>query len=181
MAMRKARRAVIFARVHWLEMFLAVGLLALVGWYGNVGLGFVPRPTATPAFARTVPTSRPVVTLATPTAPSLDILPMPTTPVTETLLSTRLPFVPLPTPTLTPTPAGRDFDGTVAYRDVLAQTGLGPRPAGSVANKHTRDYIVKTLKESGWDVTTQDFTYLGTNCENIVGKAGQGAVVILGA
>lgn len=92
-------------------------------------------------------------------------------------------FMPKPPPTPTPTPpppVGR-FDGATAYRHVLAQMDFGPRPTGSEANRKTGDYIAQTLKDAGWRVEFQEFTYRGVGGRNIIGKAGSGPVGIIGA
>jgi glutaminyl-peptide cyclotransferase len=88
-------------------------------------------------------------------------------------------FVPKPPPT--PTPLPRRFSGEIAYRHVLAQTELGARPTGSDANLKTGDYIAEQLKEAGWQVELQPFTYRDTPARNIIGKAGKGPVVLIGA
>jgi glutaminyl-peptide cyclotransferase len=49
------------------------------------------------------------------------------------------------------------FDSTRAYGHVREQVALGPRPAGSPANQKTRDFIVKTLAESGIKAVEQPF------------------------
>ncbi len=49
------------------------------------------------------------------------------------------------------------FDSGRAYGHVREQVALGPRPAGSAANQKTRDYIVKTLAESGIKAVDQPF------------------------
>ena len=68
-----------------------------------------------------------------------------------------------------------------AYQRVLDQVEFGPRPTGSEANIRTGDYIIERLKETGWQVETQGFTYQGVNGRNIIGKAGKGPVIIVGA
>jgi Zn-dependent M28 family amino/carboxypeptidase len=49
------------------------------------------------------------------------------------------------------------FDSTRAYNHVRDQVALGPRPAGSPANIKTRDYIVRTLAQSGYKAVVQPF------------------------
>lgn len=88
-------------------------------------------------------------------------------------------FIPKPPPT--PTPFVSQFDGAAAYQRVLDQVEFGPRPTGSEANIRTGDYIIERLKETGWQVETQGFTYQGVNGRNIIGKAGKGPVIIVGA
>lgn len=73
------------------------------------------------------------------------------------------------------------FDGQRAYQYALDQCAIGPRPPGSEAALVTGDYIITTLEEWGWEVETQEFEYEGVPLRNIIGKLGQGPVVILGA
>jgi Zn-dependent M28 family amino/carboxypeptidase len=73
------------------------------------------------------------------------------------------------------------FDGEAAYAHVLAQCDLGFRPTGSEAGWATGDYIIAQLEAQGWAVETQEFVYRDTPVRNIIGRAGQGPVVILGA
>lgn len=84
---------------------------------------------------------------------------------------------------LLPTPAPRagEFDGQAAYQHVLAQMAFGPRPTGTEAHRQTADYIATYLARQGWQVELQNFTYLGTPARNIIGKAGQGPLLIIGA
>ncbi len=78
-------------------------------------------------------------------------------------------------------PAPSVFDGEVAYSHVLAQCDLGFRPTGSEAGWATGDYIISQLEEQGWTVETQEFTYRDTPVRNVIGRAGEGPVLILGA
>jgi len=87
----------------------------------------------------------------------------------------------LPKPPPTPTPLVGQFDGLAAYRHVLMQTDLGPRPTGSEANRKTGDYISERLKATGWQVEEQPFIYQGVQGRNIIGRAGAGPVIIVGA
>lgn len=73
------------------------------------------------------------------------------------------------------------FDGEMAYGHVEVQCDLGPRPTGSPANRAVGDYIISVLESGGWAVETQEFTYRDTPVRNIVGRVGEGPVVILGA
>lgn len=73
------------------------------------------------------------------------------------------------------------FDGKAAYEHVVAQCTLGPRPTGSSAWQATGDYIMAELERQGWAVEAQEFTYRGTPARNIIARAGQGPVIILGA
>jgi glutaminyl-peptide cyclotransferase len=73
------------------------------------------------------------------------------------------------------------FDGQRAYQYALDQCAIGPRPPGSDAGWATGDYIVTHLEELGWEVETQEFRYQGLALRNIIGKLGEGPMVILGA
>lgn len=87
-------------------------------------------------------------------------------------------------PVPTPAPIPKIFDGKVAYEKYLmAQINLGPRPAGSAANRATGDYIITQLNESKWQVETQDFVYRNVPIRNIIGKIaqGRGPIIIIGA
>jgi glutaminyl-peptide cyclotransferase len=86
-----------------------------------------------------------------------------------------------PLPSLTPPLALQSFDGEAAFQHAAQQMALGARPTGSAANRATGDYIVAQLEALGWEVEEQSFAYQGTPVRNIVGRAGQGPVVVLGA
>jgi glutaminyl-peptide cyclotransferase len=73
------------------------------------------------------------------------------------------------------------FDGEFSYAHVVAQCDLGFRPTGSEPWRATRDYIISSLEEQGWTTETQDFVYRDTPVRNIVGRLGEGPVVMLGA
>ncbi|MBN1179356.1 MAG: M28 family peptidase [Anaerolineae bacterium] len=73
------------------------------------------------------------------------------------------------------------FDGDLAYAHVLAQCDLGYRPTGSEAGWATGDYIIEQLEAHGWEVETQVFTYRDTPVRNVIGRLGEGPVIILGA
>jgi glutaminyl-peptide cyclotransferase len=73
------------------------------------------------------------------------------------------------------------FDGEVAYEHVVAQCDFGFRPPGSEALRATGDYIIAELERMGWAVETQEFSYRDTPVRNIVGRLGEGPVVIVGA
>jgi glutaminyl-peptide cyclotransferase len=93
-------------------------------------------------------------------------------------------FIALATLVAACTPAAKTFDGNHAYQTyLLAQMNLGVRPAGSAADRATGDYIIAQLKESQWQVETQEFTYRGVPVRNVIGKAavGRGPILILGA
>jgi glutaminyl-peptide cyclotransferase len=78
-------------------------------------------------------------------------------------------------------PSETVFDGDRAYAHVVAQCDLGNRPTGSAAAAATGDYIIGELAASGWETDTEEFFYRDTRVRNVVGRAGRGPVVILGA
>lgn len=80
-------------------------------------------------------------------------------------------------------PSYMNFDGKQAYRDVLAQMEFGPRITGTEGNRKCGDYIAEQLRQSGWSVEFQNFTYRGTQARNVIGRAnlGKGPTIILGA
>ncbi|MGA2310707.1 MAG: hypothetical protein ABSG57_14330, partial [Candidatus Bathyarchaeia archaeon] len=75
------------------------------------------------------------------------------------------------------------FDGKQAYNDVLAQMQFGPRITGTEGNRKCGDYIAEQLRQAGWSVEFQNFTYGGTQARNVIGRAnlGKGPIIILGA
>ncbi|MFQ6001428.1 MAG: M28 family peptidase [Anaerolineae bacterium] len=73
------------------------------------------------------------------------------------------------------------FDGQLAYEQALAQCAFGPRPTGSEAGRKTGDYIASQLESLGWRVETEEFDNRGLSVRNIIGKRGEGPVIILGA
>jgi len=73
------------------------------------------------------------------------------------------------------------FDGQRAYAHVKAQCDVGPRPTGSKALEQTGDYILDELKKQGWATEEQRFTYRGTPVRNLIGQAGKGPLLIVGA
>jgi len=83
-------------------------------------------------------------------------------------------FVPKP-------PPPPQFEGRTAYHHVLMQTQIGPRPTGTEAGAKAGDYIIEKLRDQGWQVEVQPFTYRGVQGRNIIGKAGSGPVIIIGA
>ncbi|MHA1960854.1 MAG: M28 family peptidase [Candidatus Thorarchaeota archaeon] len=62
------------------------------------------------------------------------------------------------------------FNGEAAYDYLVDQTDFGTRPPGSENLSLCKSYIVDTLERLGWNVTLQNFTYLGVQCSNIIGK-----------
>lgn len=75
------------------------------------------------------------------------------------------------------------FDGALAYTEVLRQMDFGPRITGSDGNIAAGNLIAQTLRKRGWQAEFQPFDYRGTHARNIVGRAnvGRGPVIILGA
>jgi len=75
------------------------------------------------------------------------------------------------------------FDGQNAYGHVIAQMEFGPRVTGTEGNRKAGDYIADQLRQAGWSVEFQEFTYRGTLARNIIGRAniGIGTIIILGA
>ena len=84
-----------------------------------------------------------------------------------------------PTATLISQPL--QFDGERAYEHVIAQCNFGFRPTGSEAWRATGDYIIAELQAHDWAVETQEFPYRDVTVRNIIGRAGQGSPVIIGA
>jgi glutaminyl-peptide cyclotransferase len=80
-----------------------------------------------------------------------------------------------------PTVEKRIFDGARAYRYALDQCEIGPRPPGTEAGWATGDFIIDRLLELGWEVETEEFEYQAVQLRNVIGKRGEGPVVILGA
>ena len=76
--------------------------------------------------------------------------------------------------------SGRRFSGKRAYKHVIAQCRLGPRPPGSDALKATGDYIIRELRTQGWEIQTQEWKYDRVPLRNIVGIKGKGPIVIIG-
>jgi glutaminyl-peptide cyclotransferase len=157
--------------LSWL--IVSCGLLLVAG--GLLVLSRGPEDVAT-----ALPPSALVPTLSSGPAPA----PAPTTNApSPTIQPTPIP-APVITPTIAPTPtpsASLRFDGQKAYAQVLAQVAFGPRPTGSPQGWATGDYIIQQLEALGWTVETQEFVYRGVRGRNVIGKAGQGPVVILGA
>jgi Zn-dependent M28 family amino/carboxypeptidase len=60
------------------------------------------------------------------------------------------------------------FDGTSAYDFLTGQCDFGPRPPGSENLSRCRTYIVETLESYNWTVSLQNFTYMDTECVNII-------------
>ncbi len=141
---------------------------------------FFTSPNAIPATP--IPPVAPAPTL-------VPISPPPTAAPVNSPLPTPEVASPLPTPTAPPVTATSTaapalalaFDGNSAYQYVLAQTAIGPRPTGTEAGWATGDYIIDELKRLGWTVETQEFLFQGVKGRNVVGRLGNGPVIVLGA
>ena len=60
------------------------------------------------------------------------------------------------------------FNGESAFAFLTGQCDFGPRPPGSENLSLCRTYIVDTLESFNWTVSLQSFTYMGTECANII-------------
>jgi glutaminyl-peptide cyclotransferase len=103
------------------------------------------------------------------------------------LLQLRLFFVfllmtqsvwPIVQPTYVPV-----YNESQAFAYLTSQCNFGPRPPGSNNLSLCREYIVNCMTSSGWNVTRQNFTYLGVACTNIISRwnSSGNASLILGA
>src|SRR5678816_1278681 len=82
------------------------------------------------------------------------------------------------------TPKGPvDFDGSLAYDQVLRQMEFGPRITGTEGNRLAGEAIAAELRRLGWTVQFQEFDYKGVGVRNIIARAnvGHGPPIILGA
>lgn len=84
-------------------------------------------------------------------------------------------------------PSPSTFDATNAYRHVVEQVALGPRPSGSEAARRTADYIAAELRAAGLSVEVQEF-HAGTPrgpmaFRNVIGRtrSGRGPVLLVGS
>lgn len=172
----------------WLPLgFIAGGVILLLAGIINL----FPRPAYTAQTNSAAQTQAPAVssalrpTLTQPT-PTFFNSPLPA-PVAISPISTPPPSSPTSTPPLSPpspelaSNSNLIFDGEAAYQHVLAQTAYGPRPTGSEAGWATGDFIIAALQQAGWDTESQEFFFNGVKGRNIIGKLGQGSVIILGA
>lgn len=73
------------------------------------------------------------------------------------------------------------FDGVLAMEHAAAQMRFGPRDTGSLGWRACGDYIAAQLTTQKWTVEEQSFDYRGIGCRNIIGKRGNGPLIILGA
>ncbi len=74
------------------------------------------------------------------------------------------------------------FDGDRAYEHLVQQCDFGPRPPGSENLSLCRQYIVDRLRDQGWTVELQNFTYHEVACSNVIAYWGtRNATLIVGA
>ncbi len=167
-----------FRRLSTVLMF--IGLVLLIG--GGLLLALEP---AAPQTASATTTSAPEQSTRRGT-PSPSQATPPASAVQATASPSPSPTAAPSSPTATSAPVATiaerlQFNGQAAYEHVLAQEALGPRPTGSKAGWATGDYIIDQLERQGWTVETNEFVFQGVRGRNVIGSAGQGPVVILGA
>jgi hypothetical protein len=158
-------------RERWLELVMVAGLVGIGAWFASVGYSFVPKPAPTQTPAPAV-TQTPALPVRPTRAPLLQATHTPRPTATRAVTPTPEPVV---------TAEVETFDGARAYQSVLEQMKFGPHPTGSEANLKLGDYIAAELRKAGWQVEFQDFVYKDTKARNIIGRAGQGPVAIVGA
>jgi hypothetical protein len=73
------------------------------------------------------------------------------------------------------------FDGAIALQHAIAQMQWAPRHPGAEGWRACGDYILSQLAALGWDAVEQPFTYKGVECRNLIGKRGNGPLLIIGA
>lgn len=100
------------------------------------------------------------------------------TPVPKIEIATATPS---PAPQPTPTVAASAFDPVQAQGFANALVALGPRIAGSPQAASAAELIARELRNSGWQVEDQIFEVGGVQMRNVVGKAGSGPAMIVGA
>src|SRR6185295_14714176 len=66
------------------------------------------------------------------------------------------------------------FDGALAYTQVLRQMDFGPRITGTDGNYAAGNYLVRQLQALGWQTEFQPFDYQGVHARNILAKANAG-------
>lgn len=75
-----------------------------------------------------------------------------------------------------------NFNGQVAFQNVIFQTELGPRIPGSNAHQGTIDHIISELNKSDWQTEIQSLETMGHTIQNVIAKRGSGRPwIILGA
>lgn len=129
------------------------------------------RPTTRRRFLQGIAVL--VSSYALPSAPRL-LAQTPTIPPSPTHTSTVGPTV---SPTLQPTL----FSGDRALGHAAAQMRYIPRHPGTVGSRRCGDYILEQLEAQGWATEEQPFTYRDTPCRNLIGKRGNGPILIIGA
>jgi hypothetical protein len=87
-------------------------------------------------------------------------------------------------PTQNPTAiSSLDFDGEIAFEQLVNQMDFGSRWPGSPAHLAVGDYIIAQLKKFDWEVDEQYVPYESVTARNIIGKTniGAGPIIIIGA
>jgi hypothetical protein len=137
-------------RDNWLELLLIAIFLGALAWIAQVGRGIWMVATAVPT--------------ATPTA--------------RPLIEGR--STPPPSPTPLPTATAQEFDQDRALDLLATLIGLGPRPLGTAAHAAAGDSIIVELKRAGWQVEELIVDSGGVSLRTIVGKAGNGPILLVG-
>lgn len=74
------------------------------------------------------------------------------------------------------------FNGTRSFADLEYQMSLGPRIPASTAHDQIVQWLVRSLRSSGWQVELQETEYQGQTVRNVIAKRGTGEPwIILGA
>lgn len=87
-------------------------------------------------------------------------------------------------PILSPAPSKSieiQFDGQEAFEHLVYQMELGPRITGTEESRQAGDYFISYLEQLGWRTEEQIFVYQDTSVRNIIGRIGEGPIVIVGA
>lgn len=84
-----------------------------------------------------------------------------------------------PPPTVHPQMAR--FSGDFAFHHAMAQMQYVPRHPGTEGWRKCGDYILSQLATQGWAAEEQPFVYLETDCRNLIGKRGEGPLLVIGA
>lgn len=102
-------------------------------------------------------------------------------PQTPATVSIALPTAAatLSPPTATPPPL--HFSGDLAFVHAAAQMQWIPRHTGTEGWRACGDYILEQLAAQGWQIEEQPFEYQGFACRNLLGKRGDGPLLIIGA
>jgi Zn-dependent M28 family amino/carboxypeptidase len=81
-----------------------------------------------------------------------------------------------------PTPLPAVFDGKRALADVEYQVALGPRIPETTGHAAAVDWMMESLRSSGWEVELQETERFGHPIRNVIAKRGSGSPwLILGA